>query len=87
MLGIGRSKLYALLAAGELPVVRIGRATRIPTAALACWVEARTTGGKGDPADRTDGEPGRSVFNSSQSGQGPVGLGHDAARGRKDWAH
>jgi len=41
-LGIGRSKLYALLAAGELPVVRIGRATRIPAAALERWVEERT---------------------------------------------
>jgi len=41
-LGIGRSKLYALLAAGELPVVRIGRSTRIPAAALQRWVEERT---------------------------------------------
>ena len=44
-LGIGRSKLYALLAAGQLPVVRIGRSTRIPAAALERWVEERTAGG------------------------------------------
>jgi len=44
-LGIGRSKLYALLAAGELPVVRIGRSTRIPAAALERWVEERTAAG------------------------------------------
>ena len=44
-LGIGRSKLYALLAAGELPVVRIGRSTRIPAAALQRWVEERTAAG------------------------------------------
>ena len=45
VLGIGRSKVYELLAAGELPVVRIGRATRIPAAALQRWVDARTLAG------------------------------------------
>lgn len=44
-LGIGRSKLYALVAAGEIPVIRIGRATRIPAAALERWVEERTVPG------------------------------------------
>lgn len=34
LLGIGRSKLYELLAAGELPVVRIGRSVRIPVEGL-----------------------------------------------------
>ena len=41
-LGIGRSKLFLMLAAGELPVVHIGRSTRIPTAALQRWVEQHT---------------------------------------------
>jgi excisionase family DNA binding protein len=44
-LGIGRSKLYALVAAGEIPVIRIGRSTRIPAAALERWVEERTVPG------------------------------------------
>ncbi len=44
-LGIGRSKLYALVAAGELSVIRIGRSTRIPAAALERWVEERTISG------------------------------------------
>ena len=39
MLSLGRSKLYELLAAGELPVVKVGRATRIPAAAVREWVE------------------------------------------------
>ena len=47
-LGIGRSKLYALVAAGEIPVIRIGRATRIPAAALERWVEERTIPGAAD---------------------------------------
>ena len=38
MLGIGRSKLYSLIGAGELPVVRIGRCVRIPRVELERWV-------------------------------------------------
>lgn len=41
-LGIGRTKLYELLAANELPTVRIGRAVRVPHSALAEWVEGQT---------------------------------------------
>ena len=37
-LGLGRSKLYELLNSGALPTVRIGRAVRIPAAALEEWV-------------------------------------------------
>jgi excisionase family DNA binding protein len=33
-LGLGRSKIYQLLGEGILPVVRIGRAVRIPRQAL-----------------------------------------------------
>ena len=47
LLGIGRSKLYELLAAGELPIVRIGRSVRVPAAALEQWVERRTVLGNG----------------------------------------
>lgn len=42
MLSIGRSKLYELLAAGELPVVYIGRSCRIPLDDLRVWVKTRT---------------------------------------------
>lgn len=37
-LSIGRTKTYELMTAGELPVVRIGRSVRIPTAAVEDWV-------------------------------------------------
>jgi len=40
-LGIGRSKTYELIAAGELPVVRVGRCVRVPAAAVRLWVEAQ----------------------------------------------
>jgi excisionase family DNA binding protein len=34
LLGIGRTKVYELMAAGELPVVRIGRFVRVPRRSL-----------------------------------------------------
>ena len=33
-LGLGRSTVYELIQRGELPVVRVGRAVRVPAAAL-----------------------------------------------------
>jgi excisionase family DNA binding protein len=39
MLGLGRSKVYAMLASGELPSVRIGKSVRVPTEALRRWVQ------------------------------------------------
>ncbi len=39
ILGIGRSRVYEMLACGELPSVRIGRSIRIPASALRQWVE------------------------------------------------
>ena len=41
-LALARSTLYLLIAKGELPVVRIGRAVRLPLAALDAWVAKRT---------------------------------------------
>jgi len=43
LLGVGRSTIYELMRAGELPVVHIGRAARIPIQDLRHWVEARET--------------------------------------------
>ena len=40
-LSLGRSTIYELVAAGELPTVYIGRAVRIPAAAVCAWVERR----------------------------------------------
>jgi excisionase family DNA binding protein len=42
LLGVGRSKMYALLAAGELPSVRLGHSVRVPAEALSKWVLDRT---------------------------------------------
>ncbi|RPF72462.1 helix-turn-helix domain-containing protein [Aurantiacibacter spongiae] len=34
MIGIGRTKLYELIASGEIETLKIGRATRVTTASL-----------------------------------------------------
>ena len=40
--GLGRSKLYELLASGELTSVAVGRSRRIPAEALRKWVAERS---------------------------------------------
>jgi excisionase family DNA binding protein len=42
MLSVARSKAYAMVQAGELPVVRIGKSVRIPVRALNEYVERKT---------------------------------------------
>jgi excisionase family DNA binding protein len=37
-MSIGRSTGYALIASGELPCVRFGRAVRVPVEALKNWI-------------------------------------------------
>ena len=49
LLGLGRSKVYEMLAAGELPVTRIGTAVRVPRQDLHRWIAARTSQAQ-DPA-------------------------------------
>jgi len=38
-LGVGRSKVYELIASGKLPSIRIGASVRVPVAALRNWVD------------------------------------------------
>ncbi len=41
-LSLGRSKVFQMLAQGELPAVRIGRSVRVPEQALREWLERQT---------------------------------------------
>ncbi|WBX86483.1 helix-turn-helix domain-containing protein [Sphingosinicella microcystinivorans] len=41
MLGIGRSKLYELIAAGEIETIKIGNATLIPVECLESLINSR----------------------------------------------
>lgn len=45
LLGVGRSTIYELMRAGDLHVVHIGRAARIPVEDLRLWVEAHESAG------------------------------------------
>jgi excisionase family DNA binding protein len=70
LLGLGRSKVFAMLAVGELPVIRIGRSVRVPRSALEGRIAEHTQHGTGrsgdagpllaDVEDR-DGVPGASA--------------------------
>jgi len=44
LLGLGRTKVYEMLAAGELPVIRIGRNVRVPRDGLSEWIRQHTDG-------------------------------------------
>jgi excisionase family DNA binding protein len=41
-LGLGRATVFRMIAAGELPVIRFGRAVRVPAADLERWLRDRT---------------------------------------------
>lgn len=45
-IGIGRSKVYELLASGELPSIRIGSSVRVPVEALKAWIAKQATVGR-----------------------------------------
>ncbi len=49
-LQLGRTRTYELVRSGELPVVRVGRAVRVPRHALERWIESRMVVA-GDGAD------------------------------------
>jgi excisionase family DNA binding protein len=51
VLRVGRSKVYSLLAKGELRSVRVGHSIRVPADELREWVRSRSTG---TGADRSE---------------------------------
>jgi excisionase family DNA binding protein len=46
LLGLGRTKVYALLGSGSLPCVRIGNRLRIPVEGLRDWVARQHAAGE-----------------------------------------
>ena len=48
LLGISRTKVYALIASGELPSMKVGESVRVPVAALQRWLEERVPGSAGE---------------------------------------
>jgi excisionase family DNA binding protein len=48
--GVGRSTAYELIASGVWPVVRVGKAVRVPRAGLLAWIERMQEGGVEPPS-------------------------------------
>ena len=67
LLGIGRSKLYELLQAGQIPSVRIGKCRRIPATALRELVERLSSDADDAHVVPTRAEPTRTTPSPSLS--------------------
>jgi excisionase family DNA binding protein len=52
-LRLGRTRTYALLRSGEIPVIRVGRAVRVPRDGLCRWIDEHCT--SVDPISSGDG--------------------------------
>lgn len=48
VLGLSLSKVYDMMARGELPTLSVGRLVRVPRSALAAWIEAKTRDARPD---------------------------------------
>lgn len=59
LLGISRSKTYEMLAAGELPCVRIRSSIRVPHQALVRWIEDQAVVGQGENRITSNSEADR----------------------------
>ena len=44
-LSVSKSRVYSMLASGQLPVVRIGRSVRCPSQDLGAWIRSRIRSG------------------------------------------
>ncbi len=61
--GISRSVGYSLIASGEWPSVRIGRAIRIPVEELRLWIQSKTSGNH----SREDSQPSSYTKNKTRA--------------------
>ena len=53
-IGVGRSKIYALIASGDLPSIRIGGSVRVPVDELKDWIARRVVARMELPDASTD---------------------------------
>jgi excisionase family DNA binding protein len=67
VLGLGRSKVYEMIASGAIPSITIGKSRRVPLEALRAWVRAQAAAAEPEPvgipaaAARTADRYGRNV--------------------------
>lgn len=51
LMGISRSLLYSLVMRGEVPSIKIGRARRIPVAAIDAWIAKQLAEAEGEEGE------------------------------------
>lgn len=89
LLQVSVSAVYALVASGELPSLRIGRSVRVPRAALEDWIAAHTAPSVGDdhlraPVDDDDRQETSVIrAKSAASGGLPSGGARRASASRR----
>lgn len=44
LIGVGRSKLYELIAAKDIPLIKLGRKSLVPVASLRTFIESKAKG-------------------------------------------
>lgn len=54
IIGVGRSRVYELLASHALPTVRIGNSIRVPADGLRAWIRENTESPKPTPASASE---------------------------------
>ena len=54
VLGLSRSTVYALVARGELPAVRVGHSIRVRAADLTAWLRRLTKDDRNEGGDRPE---------------------------------
>ena len=58
-IGVGRTRIYELLASGQIPSVKIGRSVRVPIEALKRWIQERESGGLNNSKGGAYGDTGQ----------------------------
>ncbi len=59
LIGIGRTRIYDLIARGVIPSIRIGRSVRVPVDALKEWVATRKPEGAAVVTRTSVGRPAK----------------------------
>lgn len=70
MLGIGKTKIYELIGAREIEIIKLGRATLVIRASLEAFIERQRGAVATPPAQRKRGRPMK-TFRELASGREP----------------
>jgi excisionase family DNA binding protein len=57
LIGVKKSKVWEMIAAGELPSFKVGRARRVPVAAIRRWIAEQSGMQAAEPGSGHEGKP------------------------------